>query len=60
MYDIVGKRNWYFALSAILTLPGLLFNGFAALITVWALMAGIIMWRHTASRTHDALQPLAT
>ena len=25
MYDIVGKRNWYFALSAILTLPGLLF-----------------------------------
>lgn len=41
-------------------LPGLLFNGFAALITVWALMAGIIMWRHTASRTHAALQPLAT
>jgi preprotein translocase SecF subunit len=25
MYDIVGKRNWYFALSAILTLPGLMF-----------------------------------
>jgi preprotein translocase SecF subunit len=25
MYDIVGKRNWYFALSAILTIPGLIF-----------------------------------
>jgi preprotein translocase subunit SecF len=25
MYDIVGKRNWYFAISAILTIPGLLF-----------------------------------
>ena len=25
MYDIVGKRNWFFALSAILTIPGLLF-----------------------------------
>jgi preprotein translocase SecF subunit len=25
MYDIVGKRNWYFAFSALLTIPGLLF-----------------------------------
>src|SRR5688572_16907905 len=25
MYDIVGKRNWYFAFSAILTIPGLIF-----------------------------------
>ena len=25
MYDIVGKRNWYFALSLILTIPGLIF-----------------------------------
>ena len=25
MYDVVGKRNWYFALSAILTIPGLIF-----------------------------------
>ncbi|MGH2429755.1 MAG: protein translocase subunit SecF [Candidatus Limnocylindria bacterium] len=25
MYDIVGKRNWYFAFSAILTVPGLIF-----------------------------------
>ena len=25
MYDIVGKRNWYFALSALLTVPGLIF-----------------------------------
>ena len=25
MYDIVGKRNWYFALSALLTIPGLVF-----------------------------------
>src|SRR5262245_43466879 len=25
MYDIVGKRNWYFALSAVLTIPGLIF-----------------------------------
>ena len=25
MYDVVGKRNWFFALSAILTLPGILF-----------------------------------
>ena len=25
MYDVVGKRYWFFAISAILTLPGLLF-----------------------------------
>ncbi|MEO8246759.1 MAG: protein translocase subunit SecF [Chloroflexota bacterium] len=25
MLDIVGKRNWYFAFSALLTIPGLLF-----------------------------------
>ena len=25
MYDIVGKRNWYFAFSALLTIPGLVF-----------------------------------
>src|SRR5918999_233155 len=25
MYDIVGKRNWYFALSALATIPGLVF-----------------------------------
>ena len=25
MYDVVGKRNWYFALSALLTIPGLIF-----------------------------------
>ena len=25
MYDIVGKRNWFFAISAILTIPGLFF-----------------------------------
>ncbi len=25
MYDLVSKRNWFFALSAILTLPGLIF-----------------------------------
>lgn len=25
MYDIVGKRNWYFAISALLTIPGLIF-----------------------------------
>lgn len=25
MYDIVGKRRWYFALSALLTIPGLIF-----------------------------------
>ena len=25
MYDIVGKRNWYFALSALITIPGLIF-----------------------------------
>src|SRR6187549_600209 len=25
MYDIVGKRNWFFAISAILTIPGLIF-----------------------------------
>jgi preprotein translocase SecF subunit len=25
VYDIVGKRNWFFALSALLTLPGLFF-----------------------------------
>jgi preprotein translocase subunit SecF len=25
MYDIVGKRNWFFALSLILTIPGLAF-----------------------------------
>jgi len=25
VYDVVGKRNWYFALSALLTIPGLVF-----------------------------------
>jgi len=25
VYDVVGKRNWYFALSALLTIPGLIF-----------------------------------
>jgi preprotein translocase subunit SecF len=25
MYDIVGKRNWYFAFSALVTIPGLIF-----------------------------------
>jgi preprotein translocase subunit SecF len=25
MYDVVGKRNWYFVLSALLTIPGLIF-----------------------------------
>ncbi|HET9878995.1 MAG TPA: protein translocase subunit SecF [Candidatus Limnocylindria bacterium] len=25
MFDIVGKRNWYFAFSALLTIPGLIF-----------------------------------
>jgi preprotein translocase subunit SecF len=25
MYDIVGKRNWYFVFSALLTIPGLIF-----------------------------------
>ncbi len=25
MYDIVGKRNWFYALSALLTIPGLIF-----------------------------------
>jgi hypothetical protein len=33
-----------------LELPGLLFNGFAALTTVWALWTGILVWRRT-SRT---------
>ena len=25
MLDIVGKRNWYFAFSALITIPGLIF-----------------------------------
>ena len=25
MYDIVGKRRWYFLFSALLTIPGLIF-----------------------------------
>jgi preprotein translocase subunit SecF len=25
VYDIVGKRNWYFAFSALITIPGLIF-----------------------------------
>src|ERR671919_566030 len=25
MYDIVGKRTWYFAFSALITIPGLIF-----------------------------------
>jgi preprotein translocase subunit SecF len=25
LYDIVGKRNWYFAFSALITIPGLIF-----------------------------------
>ena len=25
MYDIVGKRHWYFLFSALITIPGLIF-----------------------------------
>ena len=25
MFDVVGKRNWFFALSALVTIPGLFF-----------------------------------
>jgi hypothetical protein len=31
-------------------LPGLLFNGCAGLITVWALVTGILVWRRTPAR----------
>ena len=39
--------------------PGLLFNGFAALITAWALATGILMWRQTAGHPDQALQRTA-
>ena len=25
MFDVVGKRNWFFALSLLVTIPGLIF-----------------------------------
>ena len=25
MFDVIGKRRWFYALSAILTIPGLIF-----------------------------------
>jgi preprotein translocase subunit SecF len=31
MFDIVGKRNWYFAFSALITIPGLIFILFGGL-----------------------------
>ena len=31
MFDIVGKRRWYFLLSALLTIPGLIFIGLGGL-----------------------------
>jgi preprotein translocase SecF subunit len=31
MFDIVGKRNWYFAFSALITIPGLFFIAFGGL-----------------------------
>jgi hypothetical protein len=36
-------------------LPGLLFNAFAGLITLWALLTGILMWPRTAVPTAGAV-----
>lgn len=41
-------------------LPGLLFNGFAGLITVWALATGILVWRQTSARAGTAAAYAAT
>ena len=35
MYDIIGKRRWYFLISALITLPGLFF------IFLWELLANL-------------------
>lgn len=38
-----------------LELPGLLFNGFALLITAWALCTGILVWRRTPAPPMDTV-----
>ena len=63
MYDIVGKRNWYFAFSALITIPGLVFillGGLKPSIdytggTVWQVRYAE---RPTATEVHAALVEL--
>ena len=63
MYDIVGKRNWYFAFSALITIPGLIFIALGGLKpsvdytggTVWQVRYAE---RPTAVEVHAALVEL--
>jgi preprotein translocase subunit SecF len=63
MYDIVGKRNWYFAFSALITIPGLIFIALGGLKpsvdytggTVWQVR---FAERPTATEVHAALLEL--
>ena len=63
MYDIVGKRNWYFAFSALITIPGLIFIALGGLKpsvdytggTVWQVRYAE---RPSAAQVHAALVEL--
>src|SRR5438093_4383450 len=53
MYDIVGKRNWYFAFSALITIPGLIF------IILGGLRPSIDFTGGTVWQVHYATSPAA-
>jgi preprotein translocase subunit SecF len=60
MYDIVGKRNWYFAFSALITIPGLIFIALGGLKPSVDYTGGTVWQVHYASspsaaKVHAAL-----
>ena len=63
MYDIVGKRNWYFAFSALITIPGLIFIIFGGLKPSVDYTGGTVWQVHyanspSAAQVHAALVTL--
>jgi preprotein translocase SecF subunit len=49
LYDIVGKRNWYFAFSALITIPGLIFIVLGGLRPSVDFTGGTVWQAHYAS-----------
>jgi preprotein translocase subunit SecF len=63
LYDIVGKRNWYFAFSALITIPGLIFIILGGLRPSVDFTGGTVWQAHYASSPsvtamHEALVAL--
>jgi preprotein translocase subunit SecF len=63
VYDIVGKRNWYFAFSALITIPGLIFILLGGLKPSIDYTGGTVWQVHyasspTAAQVHAALVEL--